>query len=209
MYDYLFIADKSVDELLQLFNIEVNDDDFYDIIAFNLVINNSLKLIEKFKNFDEKRKKAIFIALRECKTNTVIKKFLENQLNLVNSNLKISIIDTLSYFKFDNYQGFDDLLNDKNIDVQCAAIRFFSKQKGVGFKKNLIKFLNSSNAKIRENAIDELDDLEEFNELDHIKNLEHLKPLLKDKNKKIRDLVSDILNRNIELYNLKKDDYFI
>lgn len=83
-------------------------------------------------------------------------------------------------------------------------LRFFSKQKGINFKDEIINFFHHTNAKIRKNAIDELD--ESFEE--HIKNLNYLIPLLNDIDLNIRAIVKDILLRNVEIYQLKESDYF-
>lgn len=205
---YLSISHMSLEDLLKLFNIEMNDESFYETIAFNLVQKYHLELIVLFERFDHKRKKAILIALRDCSKNKKIKKFLLSKLNQLDGDLQIVIIDTLSYFKFSDYSIFNSYLHESNIDLQCAMIRFFSRQKGGDFKTELINFLQHPDSRIKENAIDQLDELEESSE-EHIRTLKYLVPLLHDNDGNIVEIVKDILMRNIYIYKLDKNQYFL
>lgn len=63
LFDNIHITNKSYQELLDLFNINIQDDcDYYPIIAYHLLKNNEQKIIDDFENFNDVQKLAIIDA---------------------------------------------------------------------------------------------------------------------------------------------------
>lgn len=157
----LYIGDKSFNELLSLFNVEVLDDsEYYTVIAFNLLKYYTDEIMQRFDSLNKTQKIAIVSALglfddEDIDFNREI--FLLDLLNCDDNDIIFDTILSLVKVDIDYCEKLEKYLSSENIMLKNASIQYFANKKGLLFKAQLRKFLSDDNAFIREVALDELD----------------------------------------------------
>ncbi|STZ63982.1 Uncharacterised protein [Moraxella lacunata] len=191
LFDNIHIANKSYQELLDLFNINIQDDcDYYPIIAYHLLKNNEQNIIDNFENFNDVQKVAIIDAFGFFDNiSNNAQDFLLSFLDSKNNNFTFSAI--LSLKNKENYYSdlIEKFLYSDDVMIKNSAIQYFAKKKGLLFKDELRKLLNDKNEFIREVALDELDDLDDE---DLINDALYC---LNDNSESVKDLANYIVNR--------------
>ena len=172
----IYIADKNIDELISLFNCEiVNDDDFYDIIAFRISLLDLKYLVDHINTYDIKRIRACLFAFGCTKEAglIIINKLLEF-LDLSKDELLISeAIHALNRLQInDLWESHISILYNSTCPyVQGACLRYARCTLRDQSKELLLHALRDSNYIVRWNAIDELVELNDKSILDYIADL--------------------------------------
>lgn len=192
LYDSIHTANQNHQELLYLFNINIqNDCDYYPIIAYHLLLkNNEQNIIDNFENFDDVQKLAIIDAFGFFKNiSNNAQDFLLSFLDSQNNNFIFSTI--LSLKNKENYYSdlIEKFLYSDDVMIKNSAIQYFAKKKGILFKHYLQNLLKNDNGFIRMVALDELDDLDDMDLLDDALFC------LNDTDEQVRELVCHIVSR--------------
>lgn len=195
MMESIFVADMSRDELICLFNCDIENDDYYDVLAYNIALLDVDYLEKNLDLFDLKRKRAAIFGLgftknAEHRIVEKLKSFLVNGESMLVSEA----MDSLARMEiFDCWEAVNQQLKSNSEFVRGAALRFARaalQQKAIPL---LLSALNDPHYIVRENAIDELSELGD-NSI-----IERIKPLIADKHKDVRQAAEtaiELLNEN-------------
>lgn len=191
LFDNIHIANKSYQELLDLFNINIQDDcDYYPVIAYHLLKNNEQNIIDNFENFNDVQKLAIIDAFGFFKNiSDNAREFLLSFLDSQNNNFIFSTILSLKNKPSDDTNLIEIFLHSDDVMIKNSAIQYFAKKKGILFKHYLQNLLKDENGFIRMVALDELDDLDDTDLLDDALFC------LNDTDEQVRELAYCIISR--------------
>ena len=191
MLDNLYIADKSLEELLSIFNCDINsDDDFYDVIAFNIVLVSNDYFLNNLNRFKGKRMRAALFGLgfhqmKSEKLKKTLESSLHNSDELIVSEAINSLIK-LEYFNFSDELMHLFLKHDSPYirSIMLKYVRCSLKSEAFQL---LIKYLVDDHFIVRESAIDELVSLNSKQSITYIKNL------LNDPSAEVREAASSAI----------------
>lgn len=191
LYDNIDISGKSHQELLDLFNVKIqNDCDYYSIIAHYLLKNNEQNIIDNFENFDDVQKLAIIDAFGFFDNiSNNAQDFLLSFLDSSNNDFIFSTILSLKNKPSDDTNLIEIFLHSDDVMIKNSAIQYLAKKKGILFKYYLQNLLKDENGFIRMIALDELDDLDDTDLLDDALFC------LNDTDEQVRELVCHIVSR--------------
>lgn len=191
LFDNIHIANQNHQELLYLFNINIqNDCDYYPIIAYHLLKNNEQNIIDDFEEFNDVQKLAIIDAFGFFKNiSDNAQEFLLSFLDSKNNNFIFSTILSLKNKSNDYCHFIEKFLYSDDVMIKNSAIQYFAKKKGILFKHYLQNLLKDDNGFIRMVALDELDDLDDTDLLDDALFC------LNDADEQVQELVCHIVSR--------------
>jgi HEAT repeat protein len=180
----VYIEGMTIDELASLFDCDIkNDDDFYDVVAYNIVKKSPNYFFETKHNYNNTQIRAsIFgVGFIEDK-NTQLFKYLESYLNSDDPFILSEVVDTyINIGEKSKWNIVKNLLNHESPYVRGAALRYcrFCLPNRDAFKV-LIHYLKDSSYIVRENAVDELAELKDKSAI------EHILPLCDDEHKDVQ-----------------------
>lgn len=154
MYSEVFLSGMSFMSLLQLYLCDVQDDDYYNRVAFQLVSLDHKAADYMMRHFDEKRICGILFAISSLK--------LMKTKHIMYTK---SLDDKVAACAFDGFISSDinvishakAAFNSRRSIVKSAAFRYLcSKLKGKELEYYIQKACESEDALIRQNAADEL-----------------------------------------------------
>ena len=158
----IYIADKSLLELVSLFSCHVDDDDFYDVIAYNINQLDEGYFVNNISQLSGSQLKGAIFGLGFTKNKsdrlyTLLKKFLMHEDPMVVSET----IDSLNNLECkESIVDVNSMLNHSSPYVRGALLRYvrkiFPEETAFDYLKEA---LNDDSFIVRENAIDELSEL--------------------------------------------------
>lgn len=170
MFDAINISGKSFEELLALFLCEVaDDDDFYDVLAYNLAKEHRQQIVGMLQSLSSKRLRAAICGLGLAATSddgadAVISRYLGHSDALVVA----AAIDALRRTGSVNWSTVAPALKHPSAYVRGAALRFAKAKLGVASVPTLVDNLRDDEAIVRQNALDELTGVATSHEIPHI-----------------------------------------
>lgn len=186
MKDNISLEERNFEELMMLFLNEMNDDEYYYFISHCLV-KKYLKYIKYILPlFSKVRLRWLIRNISDLNTEEVdelVPQFLENDDPLVIAES----IDALSSSEKINWSDFESFLNHKSPYVRGAALRFAKVKLGKGAKPLLIKALKDPDPIVKQNGIDEIENLLDYSEINLIT------PLLNDDDEYVRQAAEFLL----------------
>lgn len=156
MYNTINITGKSLIELLQLFfcNIE-DDDDYYDVVSYNIAKNYPGHLEYLLNNLSGNRLRGAICGLGLANSNI---KHIAAYLNHEDERVICAAIDAARRLDpIDSWEKVKCFLSHDSPYVRGAAIRFARAALNINALPFLIHALDDSHEIVRENALDELD----------------------------------------------------
>lgn len=154
MYSEVFLSGMSFMSLLQLYLCDVQDDDYYNRVAFQLVSLDYKAVDYMMRHFDEKRISGILFAISSLKLmrkkHTIYVKSPDDKVAACAFDAFIhSDIDVISHAKI--------AFSSRSSIVASAAFRYLcSKLKGRELEYYIQEACESEDALMRQNAADEL-----------------------------------------------------
>ncbi|MBB4819690.1 HEAT repeat protein [Pseudomonas alcaligenes] len=176
MMDTIYISDKSIIELENLFLCEINDDDFYDVIAFNIEQKKPGYWIENISRLDDNRQRAAAFSMGLSKApKKLLSETLMQLIEHENEFVASTAIDSLRRLKSRKAKKHVlNLIKHSSPYVTGASLRFLAfamKEKAIPI---ISPYLNHESPIVRQNAIDEL------SEIGGPKEISLIRPLTKD-----------------------------
>lgn len=193
MLETLYIADKTLDELKQLFDCEINnDDDFYDVIAYNIVQIDKNAILGIISALDDKRLRAAIFGLGLSDDEGGIFNLLVGFLNYKNPMI---VAETLDAFKNLRTKELLSTINNyfkhESDYVRAAALRYVvaCNESIDGLEDYFLDALKDDSPIVRESAVDELADLGDMKYLNKITELKN------DQNRSVREAVESAIDQ--------------
>lgn len=184
----LSLTGLSLDELLQLFFLNIKNLDFYDSVAMAIEAESPGYLLKNIKSFKGDRLHAAIFGMSVCKKSINEIEQIEKLLKYKDQMAVSHTIDTLRSLKSKkSWHKIKPLLKHKSPYVVGACLRFASFRLGKKAIPLICSFKDDKRYIVRMNVVDEL---EEF--YDPVV-IPYLKPMLKDKNKVIRKITKDAI----------------
>lgn len=158
MLNSVYISDKSFEELISLFFFDVlNDDDYYDVVAYNLALNyqEQLQSMLHLLSFNRLRGAICGLGLagKELNYKPNIKTYLDHE----NPLIVAATIDALRRTDGGLWDHISILSDHESPYVRGAVLRYCKatlRQESTGI---LLLALKDSHPVVRENALDELE----------------------------------------------------
>lgn len=176
----------SFDELMSLFFLEIDDDDYYDVIAIRMAAEYRDRLTDILNTLSGRRLRAALIGFRFTKPNDYIVQKTKEYLSHGDDRIVVAAMDTLRHCECVGFEEVGSLFQHKSPHVRGAYIRFARERLGVEAIPLLIASLGDEDSIVRENALDELDGLADADILPLIE------PLLNDENPAVRQAASSL-----------------
>ena len=169
----IFIRDKSLSELLALFVCEIeNDDDFYDVIAYNISQISPEYLTMHIHEYSGSRLRAAVLGIgwspkKEEKQRDLLLSLLEHSEPLIIARAA----DALRHSGYnDLWPSIEPLLRNESPYVIGAALRYARFALPPENALTVLKeALANPDSIVRQNALDELGDLGDKQALDFIR----------------------------------------
>lgn len=186
----IYIADKSLKELENLFMCNVDDDDFYDVIAYNIAQKSPEYFFNKIKNYDVVRKRAAIFALgyllkRDKRLFEILQDFI---LNDNNSMIISEAINALIHLENKNYwSSIQLLLSHQSPYVRGAVLKYARYAQMEEAYLLLVSSLTDGHYIVREAAVDELV------ELGDVKAIEKIISLVEDTHPDVREAAKNAI----------------
>lgn len=189
--DTITITDMTIDELVALFSCNMNDADFYDVVAYNICLQDPEYLIYHINYLTGKRLRSAIFGLGFYSGNIdniiyLLNRYLGSNDPLVVSEI-IYVYTRIKYISaWDNLKHF---ISHESPFIRSAMLKYSTicldqKQS----KKELIEHLKDCHYLVRESAIDEL------GEIGLTEVVPYLLPLLDDPHKDVRDAAKDAIS---------------
>lgn len=159
--DILHISDKSLTELEQLFACNIEDDDFYDVMAFNIERSKPGYWLEHINSLDPMRQRAATFGLGLSKAprkqlTQALMALAESQ----NERIASQAVDSLRRLNVRRAKALvKRLMQHTSPYVRGAAIRFMAFALESEAIPVIAPCLHDSDPIVRQNAIDELSEL--------------------------------------------------
>lgn len=196
MLEKLYIADKSVDELKQLFECEIsNDDDFYDVIAYNIAKEDRDAILKIISTLDEKRLRAAIFGLGISEDTEGVADVLVAFLNYKNPMIVAETLDALKNIKTKRELSEIDIYYKHESDyVRAAALRYIvaCNESKDELENYFLGALKDDSPIVRQSAIDEIADLGD------VKYLEKIREMKNDENKSVREAVDSAIDQLLD-----------
>ncbi|WP_353572587.1 hypothetical protein [Candidatus Albibeggiatoa sp. nov. BB20] len=199
MNSVIYIDEKPLDELLQLFNCDISDDiDFYTVIAYSIGISDINYLIKNITQFNRNQLIGIIFAFSHIsepakKIESILDSLVatDNPTILDDSMILSAVIRVLrlrgKQGRWDNIQKY---LYHNSIYIRGACLEYAAFSLPVDISMELLIFgLDDKDAIVREVAMDEILDLtieENFPEKWLSKIINKFRDLLTDNDEYIR-----------------------
>ncbi|AJQ97851.1 HEAT repeat domain-containing protein [Gynuella sunshinyii] len=159
MMESLYIASFNLKELEQLFNCKIDDDDFYDVIAYQISQQAPEYLIQNIQNFSGSQLRgAIFgLGFTVVGSDELLLPFLTHGDPLVISSALDSLVRLNIQLKLDDLVF---LQNHKSPYVRGAALRYLKVILPIDeIYRRLLEASKDDDAIVRQNVADELSEL--------------------------------------------------
>lgn len=170
MLDTIYISGMSFEELLALFLCDVaDDDDFYDVLAYNLAKSHRQQVEGMLQSLSSKRLRAAICGLGlaapyDNGSGAVVSRYITHS----NALVVAAAIDALQRIGSVEWAEVKPALQHPSAYVRGAALRFARSKLGAESVPVLIEGLRDSDAIVRQNALDELDGVATSQEIPHI-----------------------------------------
>ncbi|MGI9289412.1 MAG: HEAT repeat domain-containing protein [Pseudomonadales bacterium] len=178
----VYIADKSLTELESLFLCDVEDDDYYDVIAFNISQLDPRYLLNHIHEYNGSRLRAAIFGMGLGQNSGQLNELLKSYLGNNNELVVAEAIDALRNLK--NIYMWDEvkkLASHESSYVRGAVLRYVSHTlPNDEAYPILVAGLNDPHFIVRENSIDELA------RLGSGAACQHIHPLVNDRHPDVR-----------------------
>jgi hypothetical protein len=182
MMTSVYVADKSFDELERLFSCQIDDDDFYTVIAYNMALKSPTHFTKRIREYEESRLRGALFALgfaqdAEDEVAAVLIAYLEydDELNIAEA------IDALRSQRRRECEGkIARMDKHQSPYVRSAVLRYLRFVRGKASYATLLGALKEQHHIVRQSAVDELADLGDTNAMPHIQ------PLMADSHPDVR-----------------------
>jgi hypothetical protein len=170
MLDTIYISGMSFEELLALFLCDVaDDDDFYDVLAYNLAKSHRQQVEGMLQSLSSKRLRAAICGLGlaapyDNGSGAVVSRYITHS----NALVVAAAIDALQRIGSVEWAEVKPALQHPSAYVRGAALRFARSKLGAESVPVLIEGLRDSDVIVRQNALDELDGVATSQEIPHI-----------------------------------------
>lgn len=161
MFDRIYVACMSFEELLALFQCEVaDDDDFYAVLAYNIAQSNRQQFEEMLQDLSGTRLRAAIFGLGtsaglDHSSGDLIFRYIDHSDVLVAAEA----IDALRRMGLADWPQIEPALRHQSAYVRGAALRFAKAKLGAGAKPILVEGLQDADPIVRQNALDELEEI--------------------------------------------------
>ncbi len=162
--DTIYVGDKSIAELEQLWNCQVEDDDFYDVISHNIFLADNTYIPARIGEYTDRRLRGAIFGLGGCITSIINREeILVSFLDHPNPLIVSEAIDALRKSSALSYWSIIGLKqNHKSEYIRGATLRYARcLLEPVESATILIKALSDISPVVRQNAIDELSELKD------------------------------------------------
>jgi HEAT repeats len=185
----LHIADKSLAELECLYSCNVDDDDFYMVIAYNIALESLEYLKTNLGKYSGRRLRGALFALGTVElSDETIDGLLVGYLTGDDWIGVAEAIDALRSRKHTKSQNeIERLQTHSSPYVRGAVLRYLRFVNGRKCVGALIAALSDPHEVVRQNAIDELA------EVGDTESLEHVRRLLRDPDENVRAAAASAL----------------
>lgn len=175
MMEYVYVADKSLAELEQMFACHVEDDDFYDVIAYNIAQQDPIRLKNMLAVVDAKRTRACIFGLGFCaSTIDDVEIMLGKMLSMADDLVVAEAILSLARLERDTHRKqIAALLKTRGNFVRAAILQYERKLHQEDAFELLIKYLSDDDYIVRESAVDELAELGNVDAVQYIAKLKN------------------------------------
>lgn len=184
----LNLSGKNFEELLSLFFCEIADDDYYDVVACQLIKDYAEPVQGLIWHLSKKRLRAIIFGLGcsgDKKWRDVVLKFVDLEEGLVAAEA----LDALRNLDFFSYDLVLTHLHHASPYVRSSALRFAKKGLANQALAFLVDGLSDDDAIVRQSALDELEGVATIHELHRVI------PLLTDPDSGVRDAARWLIDR--------------
>jgi len=185
----LYIEDKTFEELLALFMVSVrDDDDYYDVIAFHLASEYRKQLECMLPLLSNTRLRGAICGLGLAgpsgeESTRLIETYLSHSDPLIVSEA----IDTLRRYGGTSSAHVEALRDHSSPYVRGAVLRFFRSALGAAAAPQLLAALEDPHPIVRENALDELEEIADSSMVSRIQDL------LNDESSNVRQAAATLL----------------
>ena len=189
--EVVFVADKSLSELASLFECEIDDDDFYDVVAYNISQADPDYLLRHIDRYTGSQLRGAVFGLGLSPTRN---RAQETRLvALLGHSDPLVIAETLDALRHADYRDYwsdvSPLIQHESPFVRGAVIRYarhvLVPEQAYSF---LIAALGDAHAMVRSSAVDELGDLGAKEAVSHIR------LLLRDPDDDVREAARTAIN---------------
>lgn len=169
----LYVADKSIDELECLFTCDVQDDDFYMVIAYNIALTAPGFLQANIRTYSGRRLRGALFGLGFVQgPDDEVAALLVTYLDCDDEFAAAEAIESLGARRYDRIQAQIAQM-DKHTSpyVRGAVLRYLRFIRGSDSFEILVDNLEDDHFIVRQNAIDELAELGDTRAISHIRRL--------------------------------------
>jgi HEAT repeat protein len=189
--EVVFVADKSLSELECLFACEIDDDDFYDVIAYNISQVAPDYLLQHMDQYLGPRLRGAVFGLGLSPTRTLAQK--ERLVSLLGHAEPLIIAEAIAALKNSDRKEYWSVVapmsRHESPLVRGAVLRYarhaLTSHQAYLF---LVAGLSDPDPTVRASAIDELGDLGDKEAITHIR------PLLRDSDEDVRQAARTAIN---------------
>ncbi len=169
----VYVADKSFDELECLFSCQIDDDDFYMVIAYNMALKSPTYFTKRIREYKGSRLRGALFALGFAQDSAdevaaVLRAYLE-------CDDEISAAEAIDALRTQKDRECEDKIAqmDKHGSpyVRSAVLRYLRFARGKDSYATLVGALKDQHHIVRQSAVDELADLGDTSAIPHIRSL--------------------------------------
>ena len=191
MMESIYIAGMRLEELVSMFSCDIKDDDFYDVLAYNIMLKDQNYLIKNISQYEGRRLRGTIFGLSfySGSSQTIIE-LLDKYLNKGDFQIIAEVIKTYSRMNYiEGWEKTKKLLNHESPYVRSSMLRYantcLSKDEA---KDILVEKLRDTHYIVRESAIDELESLQSSDAI------EYIVPLLNDENEDVKEAAKSAID---------------